>query len=192
MLRFARNQRLSTVLVPAILVAIAVFALGLISAGDRLAVQDRRDVSAGAYVVVPIEASTEFGLESASFGLRYSTELLTPVGVYKTPLTQEFELNFDIATPGALTVDIRGRSPLFDAGAIVWILFENLGAVGSRSDLTLYDSLLNDLDTVDLVHGWVEPLEGPYTISFPTDLTGSTGEIVGAPMSIDDWTGVYA
>jgi hypothetical protein len=165
---------------------------GWTSAGDRITVQNQHDAATGSYVVVPIEASADFGFDSASFKLAYSTALLTPIGVYTTPLTRDFELSFDIDTPGDLTVDLRGPNPQFESGEIVWVLFDNHGAPNDRANLTLHHALLNDLDTVDLRHGWIERLAGEVTLSIPTDLTAGTGEMITAPLSVDDATGILA
>ena len=174
----------------AILVAGAVGVPGWINAGDRITVQNQLDSAAGSYIVVPIEASADSGFDSASFGLAYSTELLTPIGVYTTALTQDFELSFDIDKPGDLTVDLRGPNPQFESGEIVWILFDNHGAPGDRAELTLHHALLSDLDTVELKHGWIEFLAGEVTLSIPTDLSAGTGQMITAPILVDDATGI--
>jgi len=171
---------------------VVVGALGLCGAGDRIGVQEQRDVAARSWVVVPIETSTDLGLLSASFGLGYSPDLLTPFAVYTTPLTRGFELGFDLDTPGELSVDIRGQQPLFESGSIVWVLFRSHGAVGDATELILHHALINGIDAAVAESGAVEFGVGQVTLGFATDLTAETGEVFTAPLSVDDATGILA
>jgi len=192
MVRYGMGRERWLVFATAVLLVVVVGAPGLAVAGDRVSVPGQRDVAVGSLVVVPVEASAELGIESASFGLEYSGDLLTPLAVYTTPLTRDFDLGFDLETPGDVSVEIRGRQPLFESGAIVWVLFRNHGAVGDRTELTLHDVLLNDADSAVLKSGYVELDAGQVVLSFATDLTAATEEVFTATMSADDVTGILA
>ena len=192
MVRVGSSPKPLTAVAVAVMTLFALDAAGPANAGDRISVRDQRDAAAGSLVVVPIEASTDSGLVSASFGLGFSTELLTPLAVYRTSLTRRFELGFDLGSPGVVSIDIRGTEPVFEAGAIVWVLFRNHGAVGDGTELSLHRARLNDADGPVVQNGRIELDAGVVTLDFPTDLTEATGETITAPLSADNAGGILA
>jgi hypothetical protein len=159
---------------------------------ERLSIPDQDDVAPGSLVVVPVEATAPHGIESVRCGIEYSSELLSPLAVYTTPLTRGFDLRFDLDTPGYVSIDLRGDRLVFESGAIAWVLFQTVGVAGDRSELVLRNALLNDSEPRVRKSGSIEIDQEEVTLSIPTDLTSANGEVVTASLSADDAAGILA
>lgn len=140
------------------------------------------------YAVVSLHPSD--GVTSMDFTFTYDPAVLTPTGLYRTPLTTQYALSYDIASPGVVTAHLSGSSPLSGSGDVVWVGFDPIGDVGTSSALTWTSSSLNGgaiaSQTVNGSLGIVTP---QTFISAPPGAQGDPGAMVPVLVSATAFTG---
>jgi hypothetical protein len=108
-----------------------------------LSIPDDAKGGPGDTASVPIVASPANGILAANITIEYSATLLTALNVSKTPLSQAFTLNFDIGTPGVVSISLSGSVPMTGTGSIAEIQFDVLGSIGQSAALELTSATIN-------------------------------------------------
>jgi hypothetical protein len=93
--------------------------------------------------VCRIEVDPADGVTSLDLVFHYDPEVIEPLAVYRTALTDDFTLEAYLDIPGTVELQLEGGAPLSGSGDVAWVAFRVIGETGTAAGLTWGSAVLN-------------------------------------------------
>lgn len=127
---------------------------------------------------VPVNVSnlTGLGIYSYQFKIKYDTTVVKAIGVDSArTLTESWGMAWkNLATPGETIVGNYGVTPLQNAGALIYVLFDIIGQIDDSTRLAFQSFQFNaGQPMVKTTNGSIKILHRPVKVSFNTNITAS-------------------
>jgi len=148
----------------------------------NLWIPDIFGIPGDANVIIPINIRNATGLQiaSADLWLEYDPDVLTCIDVANTPMSVEFQWEFNCSTPGLVKISTFASPPkaVMGDGSLFWLTFNVIGQAGTTSALTLkpFVSAVGG-SSIYSDPGDGMPVEVPLILNSGTFYVESTGKL---------------
>jgi hypothetical protein len=109
----------------------------------QLSVGDTK-AKAGSTVTVPVKVAQAKGGLGVDLALQYAPDVLAPLAVEKTALSQHMTLVVNLDTPGLIRVALFGSEGLKKGGQLLKVSFTVIGEDGMESPLELVEATVDE------------------------------------------------
>ena len=125
-----------------------------LQAGQRLVPQ-------GALVHVPVFLLNGSNVANANFNIAYDKTVARPEGdLVRGAMLNQALFEFNTAEPNLIRTGFSQQNGIYGTGAVTYVPFRAVGAPGTRTDLCLEVTTINDpagtVLTIDRIHGFIE------------------------------------